>query len=155
LLVGQAHGEPVDLGLDHVVQRLAFQDPSQPRVKLAQFGLGIGVVETLHRLPVPVGFESLRPIIAHSFGRRLAARKLRKLRLEIRQGAFQLIVIKITDLRLRLPMIQFIVLRHFGTKFGDFLLRGFRSHREGFGTTQAGFSTRALRNPKGRYSHAR
>ena len=64
LLVGEAHGDAVDLRLDDVGEVLAAEKLHQPLVEGAQIGLGIGVVEALHRLAVPVGGKTLEPVVA-------------------------------------------------------------------------------------------
>jgi hypothetical protein len=67
--VREAHGEPVDLRLDNVRELVAFEELRQPCVELAQFRFGIGVVEALHRLAMPVRLETLRAIIADALRR--------------------------------------------------------------------------------------
>jgi hypothetical protein len=65
-LIGHTHRQAINLGLHDVGQsrRGVGKNFAQPLVKVAQLGLGIRVVQALHRQPVPVGFESFAAIIA-------------------------------------------------------------------------------------------
>ncbi len=121
LLVGEAHGDAVDLRLDHVGEVLAAEKLDEPLVEGTQVGLGIGVVEALQRLAVPVGGEALEPVVADAGRGGIGRLELGKLRLEIGQFALQPVIFEIRDLRLRLPVIQFVVARHVDAQVGDAL----------------------------------
>jgi hypothetical protein len=98
-------------------------------VKLPQLGFRIGVVETLHRLPVAVRCESFEPVVADPDHRRIMGRKFRKLRLESGQFPQQPVVVVVGNLRLGLPVVKLGVACDLGTEFSDASLGGCSFHR--------------------------
>ena len=132
LLVGQADREAVDLRLHDVGQVLPSQEPRQARVEFAKLGLGVRVVEALHRLAVPHGRETLGPVVADLRRGRMRPRRLSgvgEFGLEVRQVPLQEVVLVVADLRARLAVVALVMPGHLRAQGGDFLLGFGRGHR--------------------------
>jgi len=68
VLIGDAYGESVDLRLHDISQIVAAEKLHKAGVKFPEFGLGVGVVQALHRLPVHIRLKSGRPVVPHPLG---------------------------------------------------------------------------------------
>ena len=122
VFIAQTHRHAVDLRLDRVTEVLRAEHFDETRVKLAQFGLIIGVVERGHRLTVLHACEALGAVVSDPLRRRLTSGRARRFgeeSLEPGELFFQPVIVEISDLRAGAPVVQFVMTREGGAQLGN------------------------------------
>ena len=66
ILVTKIDGQSIDLWLDDPIQSFLRQKPLHPIYKLAQLGLGVGIVQAEHRLDMLNRLKGFERFSAHS-----------------------------------------------------------------------------------------
>ena len=122
--VEQGYRAAINLGLhSHSGQSLP-QAAAQALVKLHQLRIGVAlarlvlenIVDTLHGGRVGHFAESLAQVVAHTLGRGIRGNELRVFALQLLDFAVEFIVFGIADFRLRLGVVQFIIVAHHGAE---------------------------------------
>src|SRR6266545_6471 len=109
LLVVQGHREPVDLELGHVVEGSLPHLAEDPPLELAQFLLGIGIVEAQHGHAVDELRELRGRRAAHALGGAVGRHQLRELALQRGKLAVDAVVFLVGDLCRALHVVEVVV----------------------------------------------
>lgn len=109
VLVTQADGDAIDLGLDNPFESMAGQETLDPVEELPGFFSGIGVVQAEHGLEMPDGAELAEGLTANPLAGRVRGDQIRERLLQLQQLVIEPVVLKVANGRLSLDVIEMIV----------------------------------------------